>query len=55
LTSTGLGAYISDATADRDSGRILVGVIVMSCYVVAMNRFFWRRLYASAERRFSLT
>jgi NitT/TauT family transport system permease protein len=55
LTSTGLGAYISNATADGDSGRILVGVIVMSCYVVAMNRFFWRRLYALAERRFSLT
>jgi NitT/TauT family transport system permease protein len=55
LTATGLGAYIKDATADGDSGRILVGVIVMSCYVVAMNRFFWRRLYALSERRFSLS
>ena len=55
LTATGLGAYIRDATADGDSGRILVGVIVMSCYVVAMNRFFWRRLYALSERRFSLS
>jgi NitT/TauT family transport system permease protein len=55
LTATGLGAYIRDATADGDSGRILVGVIVMSCYVVAMNRFFWRRLYGLSERRFSLS
>jgi NitT/TauT family transport system permease protein len=55
LTATGLGAYIRDATADGDSGRILVGVIVMSVYVVAMNRLFWRRLYAMSERRFSLS
>jgi NitT/TauT family transport system permease protein len=55
LTATGLGAYIRDATADGDSGRILIGVIVMSCYVVAMNRFFWRRLYTLSERRFSLS
>jgi len=24
-------------------------------YVVAMNRLFWRRLYAISERRFSLS
>jgi NitT/TauT family transport system permease protein len=55
LTATGLGAYIRDATAAGDSGRILVGVIVMSVYVVATNRLFWRRLYAISERRFSLS
>jgi NitT/TauT family transport system permease protein len=55
LTATGLGAYIRDATADGDAGRILVGVIVMSVYVVAMNRVLWRRLYALAQRRYSLS
>jgi NitT/TauT family transport system permease protein len=54
LSATGLGAYIKDATANGDSGRILVGVIVMSFFVVGMNRLFWRRLYALSERRFSL-
>ncbi|WP_167096994.1 ABC transporter permease subunit [Mycobacterium sp. DL592] len=54
LTATGLGAYISAATSDGNSAKILVGVIVMSFYVVATNRFFWRRLYALSERRFSL-
>jgi NitT/TauT family transport system permease protein len=54
LTATGLGAYIKEATATGDSGRILVGVVVMSFYVVVMNRMFWRRLYAISERRFSL-
>ncbi|HVQ52114.1 MAG TPA: ABC transporter permease subunit, partial [Mycobacterium sp.] len=55
LTATGLGAYIRDATSVGDTGRILIGVLVMSFYVVAMNRFFWRRLYAISERRFSLS
>ncbi|WP_033293482.1 ABC transporter permease [Amycolatopsis jejuensis] len=55
LTATGLGAYISDATGSGDAGRILLGVAVMSLYVVGLNRLFWRRLYRLAERRFSLS
>jgi NitT/TauT family transport system permease protein len=55
LTATGLGAYIHDATSAGDAGRILIGVAVMSLYVVGLNRLFWRRLYALAERRFSLS
>jgi NitT/TauT family transport system permease protein len=54
LTATGLGAYIARATSTGDSPRILVGVLVMSLYVVGLNRLFWRRLYALAERRYSL-
>jgi len=54
LTATGLGAYIKNATANGDSGHILIGVVVMSFYVVGTNRLFWRRLYALSERRFSL-
>jgi NitT/TauT family transport system permease protein len=38
-----------------DSARILIGVIVMSFYVVATNRLLWRRLYALSERRYSLS
>ena len=49
LTAVGLGASVGD------SGPILIGVIVMSFYVVAMNRVFWRRLYALSQRRFSLS
>lgn len=53
-TATGLGAYIADATQTGDMARVLVGVIVMSFFVVGLNRLFWRRLYAVAEKRFSL-
>ena len=54
LVATGLGAYISQATSVGDSPRILIGVLVMSFYVVSLNRLFWRRLYALAQRRYSL-
>jgi NitT/TauT family transport system permease protein len=53
LTATGLGAYIAHATATGDFPRILVGVSVMSLYVVGLNRLFWRRLYRLAQQRFS--
>ncbi|PXX70690.1 NitT/TauT family transport system permease protein [Nocardia tenerifensis] len=54
LVAAGLGAYIHEATTVGDSPRILIGVLVMSVYVVGINRLFWRRLYALAERRYSL-
>ncbi len=54
LVATGLGAYIAQATSAGDSPRILIGVLVMSLYVVGLNRLFWRRLYALAQRRYSL-
>ncbi|MEV8322196.1 ABC transporter permease subunit [Kitasatospora sp. NPDC056731] len=54
LTATGLGSYITQATATGDFPKILVGIVVMSLYVVALNRLFWRRLYRIAETRYSL-
>jgi NitT/TauT family transport system permease protein len=53
VTSTGLGAYITEASNAGDTSKVVLGVIVMSVYVVLVNRFFWRRLYALAERRFA--
>jgi NitT/TauT family transport system permease protein len=54
LVATGLGAYIAEATGQGNFGRVLVGITVMSVYVVTTNRFFWRRLYRLAETRYSL-
>jgi NitT/TauT family transport system permease protein len=54
LTATGLGAYITQATATGNFPHILVGIAVMSGYVVLANRLLWRRLYGIAERRYSL-
>ncbi|RIJ11168.1 ABC transporter permease subunit, partial [Clavibacter nebraskensis] len=55
LHATGLGAYIADSTASGDFARTLVGVTVMSVFVVGLNRLVWRRLHAYAETRFSLS
>ena len=54
LTATGLGAYIAHATEVGDFPRILIGVAVMSTFVVGVNRLLWRRLYRLAETRYSL-
>jgi NitT/TauT family transport system permease protein len=54
LTATGLGAYIAQAAKVGDFPQVLIGVAVMSVYVVGLNRLVWRRLYRLAETRYSL-
>jgi len=54
LEALGLGAYIADATVAGDFRRTVLGIAVMSLFVVLLNRFFWRPLYARAERKFRL-
>jgi len=54
LRATGLGAYIAAATTAGDWPRIVLGVAVMSAYVVALNRLVWRRLERLAATRYSL-
>ena len=50
LQAHGLGAYIANATVAGDYPRLVLGVAVMSFFVVALNRVLWRPLYAYAER-----
>jgi NitT/TauT family transport system permease protein len=52
LRAAGLGAYIADASTAGDMPRVVLGVAVMSVFVVALNRTVWRPLYGLAERRF---
>jgi NitT/TauT family transport system permease protein len=54
LKANGLGAYITDASTHGDLARVLVGVIVMSFYVVVINRLLWRRMYHLSETKYSL-
>ena len=55
LKAHGLGAYIADATEKGDMARVVLGVVVMSAFVVLFNRLLWRPLYAYAQRRLTLT
>ncbi len=55
LTATGLGSYIATATDAGDYRRMALGTVMMSLFVVLINRFFWRPLYMRAERKFRMT
>jgi NitT/TauT family transport system permease protein len=54
LRADGLGAYIAQQTDAGNFHRIVLGIAVMSFYVVIVNRLFWRPLYLYAERKFRL-
>jgi NitT/TauT family transport system permease protein len=54
LHADGLGAYIAHQTEVGDFHRIVLGIAVMSLFVVIINRTFWRPLYLYAERKFRL-
>ena len=55
LTAHGLGAYIAEATTAGDFQRTVLGIVVLSLFVVIVNRLFWRPLYARAERKFRIS
>jgi NitT/TauT family transport system permease protein len=55
LTAHGLGAYIAEATSAADFQRTVLGIVVLSLFVVTLNRLFWRPLYARAERKFRIS
>jgi NitT/TauT family transport system permease protein len=54
LQAHGLGAYIADATDRGDMSRVVLGVVVMSAFVVLFNRLLWRPMYGYAQRRLTL-
>jgi NitT/TauT family transport system permease protein len=54
LQAYGLGAYIAEKTEAGDFHRIVLGIAVMSLFVVVINRVFWRPLYVYAERKFRI-
>jgi NitT/TauT family transport system permease protein len=54
LQAKGLGAYIAQQTDAGDFQRVVLGIAVMSFYVVIINRLLWRPLYLFAERKLRL-
>ncbi len=54
IEAAGLGAYIVKATAAGDGARIVLGIAVMSLYVVLINRLVWEPLQRYVSRRFRL-
>jgi NitT/TauT family transport system permease protein len=54
VEARGLGAYIAKMTEAGDLPRVVLGIAVMSIFVVLLNRLFWRRLFAYAARNLRL-
>jgi NitT/TauT family transport system permease protein len=54
LAAHGLGAYIAEATDKGDMARVVLGVVVMSGFVLLFNRVVWRPLYDYSSRRLSM-
>jgi NitT/TauT family transport system permease protein len=54
LEAHGLGSFIEDAGIRADFPRVVLGVAVMSVFVVLFNRFLWRPLFLYASRRLRL-
>ncbi|MGH7462655.1 MAG: ABC transporter permease subunit, partial [Longimicrobiales bacterium] len=54
LTTTGVGALIAEGTATGNYALLLASTLSLITAVVAINRFFWRRLYAIAEEKYRM-
>jgi len=54
LQAFGLGSYITQATNDGDYPRVVLGVALMSLFVVGFNRVLWRPLYRLSEDKLRL-
>jgi NitT/TauT family transport system permease protein len=54
VSTVGLGASIAAAAAANDIPVLLAGTILMALVVILINRLLWKRLYALAERRYTL-
>ncbi len=54
LEAHGLGSYIAVNTAAGNFPKIILGIAVMSLFVVMFNRLLWRPMYVYAENRLRL-
>ncbi len=50
LQAQGLGSYIAGATEAGNTHQVVLGVAVMSLFVIFINRIIWRRLYTYAAQ-----
>ena len=51
----GVGSYIAIATEKGNFEQIVLGVAVMSIFVIIFNRLLWRPLFGLAEKRLRLS
>lgn len=54
LTTTGLGALISEATLEGNYRLLLASTVMMALIVISINRLLWKRLFQIARQRYTL-
>ncbi len=54
VSTIGLGASIAEAANAGNFPVLLAGTLFMAAFVVVINRLLWKRLYALAERRYTI-
>ena len=52
LYATGLGAFIAQVSAKGNMAALTLATVIMSLYVVIINRILWKPLYQFASERF---
>lgn len=54
VTTVGLGALISESTANGNFAMLLTATLTMAIVVVAFNKLVWNRLYRLAQEKFKM-
>ncbi|BAJ62793.1 ABC transporter permease [Anaerolinea thermophila] len=54
VNTVGIGALITQSTAQGDYSLLLASTLAMVVTVVLINRLFWRRMYLLAEERYRM-
>ncbi len=54
VKTVGIGALITQSTAQGDYSLLLASTLAMVVTVVLINRLFWRRMYLLAEERYRM-
>jgi len=54
ISTVSIGALIVEATTTGNYALLLGATLTLVLTVVAINRFFWRRLYAVAEDKYRM-
>ncbi len=54
IVAQGLGSYIAEMTVKADYNKIILGIGMMSCFVIVINRLFWHPINRIVERKFQI-
>jgi NitT/TauT family transport system permease protein len=54
VAATGIGALISKATDEGNYALLIASTLALCVVIILLNRFFWHKLFALAQDRYSL-